>query len=57
MNLKRKKGQKIERYFWEGKNVLLRMEKSALRDHRLYILHQILMSQPKIVNINRKNYF
>ena len=40
MNLKRKKGQKIERYFWEEKNVLLRMEKNALRD------------QPKIFNIN-----
>ena len=34
------------------------MEKNALRDHpRLYILHQILMSQPKILNINRKNDF
>ena len=55
---KKEKGQKIERYFWEEKNVLLRMEKNALQNHpRLYILHQILMSQPKIFNINRKNYF
>ena len=50
---KKEKGQKIERYFWDEKNVLLRMEKKCTSNHpRLYILHQILMSQPKIFNIN-----
>ena len=50
---KRENGQKIEKYLWKEKNVLPKMEKNALRNHpRLYILHQILMSQPKIFNIN-----
>ena len=34
------------------------MEKQALKNNpRLSFYHQILMSQPKIFNINQKNYF
>ena len=31
-NFKQEKGQKIEKYFWEEKEVLLNMEKKALRN-------------------------
>ena len=55
---KKEKGQKIEKYFWKWKEVLLDMEKQALKNNpRLYYYHQILMSQPKIFNINQKNDF
>ena len=38
--------------------MLLDMEKQALKNNpRLSFYHQILMSQPKIFNINQKNYF
>ena len=57
-DFKKEKSQKIEKYFWEGKEVLLNMEKKALKNNpRLYFYHQILMSQPKIFNINQKNDF
>ena len=32
-NFKRQKGQKIEKYFWEEKDNLLKMEKKALKKH------------------------
>ena len=55
---KKEKSQKIEKYFWEEKEVLLNMEKKALKNNpRLYFYHQILMCQPKIFNINQKNDF
>ena len=51
---KREKGQKIEKYFWEEKEVLFKMEKEVLKNNpRLYLYHQII-SYPKIFNINQK---
>ena len=32
MTLKKEKGQKIEKYFWKEKEVLLNMEKNALKN-------------------------
>ena len=53
---KQKKGQKIEKYFWEEKEHLCRLEKEALKNHpRLYLYHQILMSVPKNFNISQKD--
>ena len=44
-NLKKEKGKKIEKYFWEEKEVLFNMEKDALKNTpRLYLYHQILVS-------------
>ena len=58
VEFKRKKGQKFEKYFWEEKEHLLRLENTALKNHaRLYLYHQILMSVPKIFNINKKSDF
>ena len=58
MILKKEKDRKIEKYFWEEKEVLLNMKKKALKSNpRLYFYHQILISQPKIFNINQKNDF
>ena len=55
---KQKKGQRIEKYFWEEKEHLLRLEKEALKNHqRLYLYHQILMSVPKIFKISQKDDF
>ena len=55
---KQKKGQRIEKYFWEEKEHLFNLEKEALKNHpRLYLYHQILMSVPKIFNISQKNNF
>ena len=58
-NFKRQKGQKIEKYFWEEKdNLLRRWKKKALKNtQRLDIYHQILMQQHKIVNIKQKDDF
>ena len=57
-NFKKEKGQKIEKYFWEEKGVLFNMEQNALKNTpRLYLYCQILMSSPKIFNINEKNDF
>ena len=53
-----KKRQRIEKYFWEKIDHLLRLENEALRPHpRLYLIHQILMSPPKIFIINQKSDF
>ena len=58
MNLKRKRVRKLKDISGKRKMFFLEWKKNALRNHpRLYILHQILMSQSKIFNINRKNYF
>ena len=55
---KQKKGQRVEKYFWEEKEHLFSLEKQALKNHsRLYLYHQILMSVPKIFNISQKNDF
>ena len=55
---KQKKGQRIEKYFWEEKEHLFNLEKKALKNHpRLYLYHQILMSVPKFFNISQKNNF
>ena len=57
-DFKKEKGQKIEKYFWEEKEVLFKMEKEALQNNpRIYLYHQILMSSTKIFNINQKNDF
>ena len=55
---KKEKCQKIERFFWEDKEVLFKMEKKALKNtRRLYLYHQIVLSSSKIFNINQKNGF
>ena len=55
---KKQKGQKIEKYFWEEKEKLHQMEKKALKNvPRLYLYHQMLMLNLKIVNINQKGDF
>ena len=57
-DFKKEKGQKIEDYFWEEKENLLKMEKRALKNtSRLDILNQILNQEPKIVNLNAKDNF
>ena len=53
-----KKGQRIEKYFWEEKEHLISLEKEALKNHpRLYLYHQILMSVPKLFNMSQKHDF
>ena len=55
---KSEKSQKIEKCFWEEKEVLFNKEKDSLKNTpRLYLYHQVLMSTPKIFNINQKNDF
>ena len=55
---KEKKGQKIEKYFWNEKEKLLEIEKETLKNNpRLYLYHQILTTSPKIFNINQKDNF
>ena len=57
-NLNKKKVQRIEKYFWNEKEHLFRLEKEALKDHpMLYLYHQILTSVPKIFNISQKDDF
>ena len=57
-DFQKKKGQKIEKYFWEEKGILFNLEQNALKNNpRLYLYCQILMSSPKIFNINQKNDF
>ena len=57
-DFKKEKGQKIEKYFWEEKEVLFKMEKEALKNNpRFYLYHQIIMPSPKSFNINQKNDF
>ena len=57
-NYEKEKGQKIQKYFWEEKEVLFNMGKNTLKNTpRFYLYHQILMSSPKIFQINKKNDF
>ena len=57
-NFKKEKVQKIEKYFWEEKEVLFKMGKEALKNNpRFYLYHQIILSSLKIFNINQKNDF
>ena len=57
-NFKSEQGQKIENYFWQKKDELLKMEKKALQiTTRPEIYHQMLTQEPKIVNLNEKNEF
>ena len=38
-------GQRIERYFWHGKEILLDIEnKDQQQNERMFLYHQILMS-------------
>ena len=51
-NFKQKKCQKIEKYFFEEKENLFKMEKKALKNPpKLYLYHQILTSTAKVFNI------
>ena len=50
---KGKKGQRIEKYFWNQKEKVLEIEKIKL----LYVYHQILTTEPKVFNINCKENF
>lgn len=55
---KQKRDQRIEKYLWEEKEHLLRLEKEASKNHpRLYLYHQIVMSVPKLFNISQKDDF
>ena len=54
-DFKKQKSQKIEKYFWEEKEALFKMEKEALKNNpRLYLYHRIIMSSPKTSNIKKK---
>ena len=52
-NFKKEKGKKIEKYFWEEKEVLLNMERKSFEKHG-YIVPVASMSPPKIFNISKK---
>lgn len=55
---KKEKGQRIEKNFWQEKERLLEIERKALRNNnRLYLHHQILMTEPKIFFIDKKENF
>lgn len=57
-NFKRQNGQKIEKYFWQEKEKLLKMDKEALKNTpRLELYQQVLKQEPKSVNINQKSDF
>ena len=57
-NFKRQNGQKIEKYFWQEKEKLLKMNKEALKNTpRLELYQQVLKQEPKSVNINQKSDF
>ena len=58
IDFKTKKGQSIERYFLEEKETLLGTENSAQESNkRLFLYHQILMSEPKIFCLDQKDKF
>ena len=55
---KGKKGQRIEKYFWDKKEKLLKIAKRELKSNsQLYLYHQVLMTEPKVFNINCKGNF
>ena len=57
-DFKHKKVQKIEKNFWEEKKYLLNLEGEVLKNHpRPNLYHQILMSTPKIFDINQNDDF
>ena len=50
---KKDKGQKIEKYFWKEKEMLLELEKEALKKNkRLDVLDNILKQVPKITALS-----
>ena len=52
---KKENGRKIEKYFWEEKEVLFNMGKNALKNTlRIYLYRQSFMSSRNIFNINQK---
>lgn len=57
-DFKKEKDQKIEKYFWEEKEQLLKMEKKALKNtSRLLFYHSILMIRPKTFDTNQRSDF
>ena len=51
-------GHRIERYFWDEKQVLLDIEnKAQQRNERLFLYHQILMSAPNYFSFDQKQNF
>ena len=51
-------GQRIERYFWNEKENLLKIENKAQElNEWLFLYHQILMSEPHIFLLNQKENF
>ena len=58
VELKRKMGQRIERYFGHEKENLLKIENKAQElNERLFLYHQVLMNEPLIFSLNRKENF
>ena len=55
--VKGKKCQRIEKYFWNEKEKLVEIEKAKKDYSRLYLYHQTLMTEPKVFNINCKENF
>ena len=55
--IRKKKGQRIEKYFWNEKKNLLQLENAALKkSERLNFLNGILIQVRKIVNLNCINF-
>ena len=56
--LKRKMGQRIERYFWHEKENLLKTDNKAKElNERLLLYHQVLMNELQIFLLNQKENF
>ena len=56
-NYSNKKGQRIEKYFWNEKENLLELENAALKkSERLNLLYGILIQVPNIVDLNCINF-
>ena len=54
---KKEKGQKIEKYFWKEKEMLLELQKDALKkNERLNVLDNILKQVPKIVSLTTQKF-
>ena len=57
-NLRKKLGQRIERYFWDKKENLLAIEKKAQElKERLFLYRQILTSEPQCFLLDQKENF
>ena len=51
-------GQRIERYFWHGKETLLDIEnKDQQQNERMFLYHQILMSALNYFLLDQKENF